>query len=199
MVMTHGKLAFANKVEKSIQDTAFLAFYSSDASKDAIKTAEIEMRKLLYGGREDEDASLRFQMYTKALAKGYLSVERLPPIEGATCQHSLRAWYQLLEWKVLGHHDTDPSSFGWLTVNGKFIPVPSEDEYAPASLLKVICCNCKFTSESQCGTNRSSGKKNHIRYMSACGSCMGNCGDGSATDDDPSIGEEDSCDEYDDI
>ena len=57
------------------------------------------------------------------------------------------------------------------------MPIPTVLEPAPADLLKVIRCNCKWTSVNHCVTNMCTRHKNGLHCISACGGCHGeSCG-----------------------
>ena len=88
--------------------------------------------------------------------------------------HGVRVHLQIIDWKLLDNAvSLDPTAKGWKFDNGSLARVPIDKDGTPASILKVIRCNCKITSKNQCGANVCSCKKNGLKYMSACGGCHG--------------------------
>ena len=66
----------------------------------------------------------------------------------------------------------DPKDLGLFVSEGAISPIKTDNGVAPKLLLKVVRCTCK-SSANQCGSNRSSCRKNGLRCMSTCGECSG--------------------------
>ena len=57
---------------------------------------------------------------------------------------------------------------GWTVKSNKFIPVLTDLEAAPQSVLKIIRCQCK----TDCSSRRCGFRKNNLPCTYACGSCL---------------------------
>ena len=73
----------------------------------------------------------------------YLPPESLPPTCDAAKCHSYRVYHQVQAW--LGNI-LDPTEWGWFLHKGQHVdnlkPVRMQRDAAPASLLKLVKCNC---------------------------------------------------------
>ena len=120
-----------------------------------------------FGGKyTDSLASLRYNIFSKT-AKACVTPERLPPTASSTKFHSLRVYYQIMVW-TQQESDMDPLDWGWKLQEGKLVPMMSTMKAAPATLLKVIHCNCA----SGCSTSRCSCRKYGLPCSAACGPCQ---------------------------
>ena len=108
------------------------------------------------------------------MSKGVLQPEKMPPTNRAAFFHGLRAHHQIVIWKILNDKDVilDPKDWGWFVSEDAISPIKTDNNVAPKSLLKVVRCTCK-SSTNQCGSNRCSCRKNGLRCMSTCGECCG--------------------------
>jgi hypothetical protein len=106
------------------------------------------------------------------MSKGVLQPEKMPPTNRAAFFHGLRAHYQIVVWKMLNDTNVilDPKEWGWFVADNTMSPVMTDIEVAPNSILKVVWCNCKVSS-NQCATNRCLCRKNGLPCMSTCGEC----------------------------
>ena len=70
-------------------------------------------------------------------------------------------------------NDLDPTKWGWLLHKGQNVerlkPVKMRMDPAPASLLKLVKCNC----HGKCDKNSRSCYKNELLCSLACGHCKG--------------------------
>lgn len=119
-------------------------------------------------------SDFRYKRYMEMMSEGVLQPEKMPPTDRAAFFHGLRAHYQIVVWKMLNDADVilDPKEWGWFVTDNTMSPVMTDREVAPNSILKVVRCNCKASS-NQCGTNRCSCRKNGLNCMSTCGECRG--------------------------
>ena len=98
----------------------------------------------------------------------YVPPERLPPTDEAARFHSRRVYHQVQAWKG---NELDPEEWGWKKdeATGQLRPKRMEQAAAPASLLKIIRCNCT----GRCDRNTCSCRKNMLKCTLACGKCKG--------------------------
>ncbi|WAR15716.1 hypothetical protein MAR_005821 [Mya arenaria] len=98
---------------------------------------------LLYTDRQiDSINDLRVRFFIEKTSSNSLSIdpETLPPTSSATKYHSLRTYYQMLQWKGL---DENPCDYGWMLSNGLLVPNLTDMAPAPANILKVFRSSCK--------------------------------------------------------
>ena len=132
----------------------------------------------LYGGGESSSlTTLRHNRYQTMIARSNrIEPERLPPTERAAHFHSLRVHLQVIQWKLLQNKCLDPLEWGWTLENQRMVPIMTDLDAAPATVLKFICCKCKSNNRKQCATNMCSCFKNGLKCVAACGHCRGeNC------------------------
>ena len=103
-------------------------------------------------------------------SSSYLPPERLPPTSDAARFHSHRVYHQVQAW--LGNN-MDAVEWGWelrKAYNRMILkPCRMGQVAAPASLLKIIRCNCN----GKCDKNTCSCTKNGLQCTLACGQCKG--------------------------
>ena len=89
--------------------------------------------------------------------------------------HGLRVHLQIITWKVLKNTEIElmPDEWGWYWKGNQLFPIMTDLDVAPESLLKVIRCRCKSTSQNQCGTNLCSCRKHGLKCVSTWGSVLG--------------------------
>jgi hypothetical protein len=92
--------------------------------------------------------------------------EVLPPTEGASHFHSMLVYFQVMEWKHL-KSNLHLQDWGWKLEKGLLMPITTDQDPAPASLLNVIRCKC---TASAC-SNRCSCRKNGLPCVTACFHC----------------------------
>jgi len=68
---------------------------------------------LIYHAPGTAPAAIPFSMFSWKAAAGLIKPETLPPTEGATAQHSLRAYLQTRDWILLQSMPMGPSAYGW--------------------------------------------------------------------------------------
>ena len=64
--------------------------------------------------------------------------------------------------------DTNPLEWGWKLQNNTYVPVMSDMNAAPDTLLKMVHCNCT----TACSTTRCSCKRYGLFCSTACGPCQ---------------------------
>ena len=161
------------KKEKAMKDCS-KAFSTPKQSQDVVETNGCKAMVALFNAdQKDSLASIRYNMLCKkaARAKMFVTPERLPPTASACKFHSLRTYYQVMEW--MGCSDEmEPCEWGWKVEVDKLVPVMTEKSPAPDALIKMIHCNC---SEG-CNTLRCTCRKHGLQCTSACGHCQdGKC------------------------
>ena len=146
-------------------------FSQPDQAKEAIIAAGEKALVSMYGGAEDEGLdSLRYRRFCEKVSKGTAAVEpqSLPPTSGSSKYHSLRVYYQVMEWKD-ACINMRPEDFGWNVVDGRYLPIQTDQPAAPSELLDVICCSCK----KDCTTRRCTCRKYGLPCTNVCGECRG--------------------------
>ena len=149
------------------------AFVKSSQSHDEVNRHGQGTLEVLYccksGHSLDFERAARFS--SKVASRSvYLPPESLPPTCDAARYHSYRAYHQVQTW--LGN-DLDPTKWGWLLHkvqnSAKLKTVKMQRDPAPASLLKLVKCNCY----GKCDKNTCSCRKNGLVCTLACGHCKG--------------------------
>ena len=167
---------FTKLTSDDFDDDMSLVFNDIRSKQEAITATGIKAFQYISGGTKNQDIPLnkqRYFAYSKYAAVGKIAPERLPPIEGAAKQHSLRAYIQTRDWLLLDSQSKNPENYGWKrTADGSFEPVATTDPIAPQSILKIISCNCK-AEKKRCGGTRCGCKKFQVKCCSACGTCHG--------------------------
>ncbi|KAK6183990.1 hypothetical protein SNE40_006544 [Patella caerulea] len=128
----------------------------------------------MYGSKERLNR-VRYQKYLNREDDPVnLDPRKLPPTTRAAHFHSLRVFLQVQDWLTLGDRGLDPSDWGWCLKSGLYTPVKTDNEIAPAIVLKSVRCKCKSkTQERQCATNVCSCRKFGLKCVPACGGCRG--------------------------
>ena len=110
----------------------------------------------------------RLCRYNEQAKGGVIRPASLLPTNGSAIQHSLRAYLQIQDWILLKSMSRDPRFHGWyVTSAGKFEPIMTLGDIAPANLLRFVSCNFSV----DCATKRCSCKKNNIKGKSTRGGC----------------------------
>ncbi|XP_057305193.1 uncharacterized protein LOC130642126 [Hydractinia symbiolongicarpus] len=142
-----------------------------------VEEAAIKAFQIIYGGNDLTDlCKLRYRKYLDMCWKGKIDPEKMPPTESAAILHGFRVHLQIMNWKILEEEELkqiDPSKWGWKIENSQMMPIKTDKQVAPDSLLKIIKCNCKATSKSPCSTNLCSCRKHGLSCMQSCGECHG--------------------------
>ena len=106
---------------------------------------------ILYGSKQTDSLNtLKFM--EMAPCRRALEPERLPSTERAAFFHSLRVHHQVIVWIKLLNNDLDPKQWGWKLEGKVLMPIMTDLDPAPESLLKFIRCKCKISSRNPCGT-----------------------------------------------
>jgi len=100
----------------------------------------------------------------------YIKPECLPPTGDACKHHSLRVYYQILEWKGLSE-GLNVLDYGWKVRNGTLEPRKTDKGPAPQNVLKMIRCGCK----SGCKTSMCTCRKLTLECSVVCRNCRGEC------------------------
>ena len=177
-----GKLSVMNKY-RSLQEASKL-FILPDRNHTEIEQVGNQAISTLYGGIPGSD--LNFERASKFSEKvvsssSYLPPERLPPTSDAARFHSRRVYLQVQAW--LGNN-MEATAWGWVlhkSAAGSVTLKPHKMDKvaAPASLLRIIRCNCS----GMCDKNTCSCRKNGLQCTLACGQCKGiTCTNGQTPD-----------------
>ena len=118
---------------------------------------------------------VRYKQYLDMTCKGIIKPSTMAPTERTAFYHGLSIHLQIITWKVLDNTEIElmPDEWGWYWKGNQLFPIMTNLDVAPESLLKVIRCRCKSTSQNQCGTNLCSCRKHGLKCVSTCGECFG--------------------------
>lgn len=143
------------------------------------------MVALFNANQNDSLASIRYNILCQkvARAKAFVTPERLPPTSSACKFHSLRTYYQVMDW--MGCDEMEPTEWGWKNEGEKLIPVMTDKSPAPKILLQMIHCSCS----GGCKTLRCTCRKHGLECTSTCRRCQNDNYDN--TRDEPLIEDED--------
>ncbi|KAJ8875231.1 hypothetical protein PR048_023126 [Dryococelus australis] len=76
---------------------------------------------------------------------------------------------------TLEENVTDATKFGWENVGGELLPISTDIEPVPDTLLNIIRCACKTSICDPCSRNCKS-KSYGLPFSEVCKNCMGkNC------------------------
>lgn len=107
-------------------------FYKSRLTPENITAAREKALVSLYSGTKEERLySLRYNFE-----------QSLPQTSAAAKFHSLRVYYQVMEWKRTCVN-MKPQDWRWQIVDRRCMPIQTDQLAAPPEILDVICCNCK--------------------------------------------------------
>ena len=171
-----GKTTLLKKIKESnkLQQISYL-MNNADASPEQIGKAGIQVFIIMCGGKQGDTLNtLRYIKFMEMVSSGTtLDPQKLPPTERAAYYHSLRVRLQVIIWKKLTSNDLDPKQWGWKLDSTALIPIMTDLNAAPESLLKFVRCRCKLSSKNPCGTNMCSCRKNGLKCVTACEDCRG--------------------------
>ncbi|KAJ8364405.1 hypothetical protein SKAU_G00132360 [Synaphobranchus kaupii] len=146
------------------------AFTVPNQTPEVIDDLGSQVMAVLFGGKcTDSLATMRYNIFSKRVvsASSPVTPERLPPTESATKLHCRRAYYQIMVW--MGKEEgMDAMNWGWNLQDDRFIPLMTNMNAAPESLLKVIHCNCS----TACKTLRCSCRRYGLPCTTVCGPCQ---------------------------
>ena len=161
------KLIKDNKVFRQAADI----FQSSESSKAEIKKAGEKAMLIVYRGKETDSLdTLRHQRFQElvTISKKAVRSDMLPPTSAAETYHSLRVFHQVQYWKG---NSLDTDEWGWKVYDGRMVPIITDKDPAPQSLLKRVRCTCK----SGCRTMRCGRRQQGLDCSMACSGCRGVC------------------------
>ena len=100
------------------------------------------MVELFHSNQKDSLASIRYNILCKkvARAKAFVTPERLPSTSAACKFHSLRTYYQVMEW-MCHCGEVEANKWEWREEGQKLVPVTTDKNPAPDLLLQMIHCN----------------------------------------------------------
>lgn len=146
-------------------------FYNSNSTKDAVVQAGEKALVCIFNGSGDDTLNaVRLRKFQILVARSKTSVhpQKLPPTSAAAKFHSLRVYHQVQEWKG---NSLNPEEWGWKVCDGRLVPIQTEKDTAPKSLLEVIRCQCK----TDCSTLRCKCRRQGLDCSMACSECRENC------------------------
>ena len=94
--------------------------------------------------------------------------QSLPPTSAAAMYHSLRVYYQIMEWKGTDTN-MNPEQWGWRIVDGKCVPIQTDKPAAPPELLDVM----SFGFKKMCSTKRCSCRQHGLQCSDVSTECRG--------------------------
>ena len=163
---------------------AVTAFNNSDLDPKTIIEVGERFLVRLYGGKNNVSLDeLRYNLYNKTVARKLSSsfnLATLPPTSAAASQHCLRVYLQVQQW--LGNN-LEPTEWGWHSREGKLFPVTTNLPAVPENLLNLISCQCKITTQKDCG-DKCECRKVGLVCSKFCYYCEGNgCSNMPVADD----------------
>lgn len=101
-----------------------------------------------------------------SLTSAEFQLASLPPTSASARFHCLRAYLTIQQW--LGNDDICPTDWGWELVDGKLLPIPTDQAPAPDRVLKIVSCGCKVGCGKRCKCVRAG-----LFCSPMCSSCTG--------------------------
>ena len=147
-------------------------FDAQSASSQGIIAAGEQVLVSIYNGKPGEVLdSLRYKRFCEKVPTNisHLQPQSLPPPSAAAKYHSLRAYFQVQQWKGSGEDELQPEQWGWKETEGGLMPIHTDLPPAPDELLRVIRHNC----QSDCSSMRCTCNKHNVKCSPACGNCRG--------------------------
>ena len=132
-------------------------FATESATPKEISTVGEQALVILYNGTPGESLDyLRYKRFYEKVSTNTSCIhpQTLPPTSAAAKYHSLRVYFQILEWKGSGDK-ISPLEWRWKKSDGKLMPVLIDLPPAPDELLKMMRCNC----HTDCSSVRCTCKK----------------------------------------
>ena len=145
-------------------------FNSTEATKDELVKAGEKAFVHLYGGRDEEGLdNLCYRKFCEKLkGTSHVLCQTLPPTFAASVYHSLRVYFQVMQWKGK-QKSMNPEDWGWQLVDNKYLPKQTDKAAAPTELLNIIFCGCK----TQCDTRRCTCRQHGLFCSDVCTHCRG--------------------------
>jgi len=150
---------------------------TGDISKDHLIEIGCKIIVSLYGGNMNSTTlnNLRYEQYVRkiASAKKEFDISRLPPTENAAKYHLLRVHLQSYIWRNLHLPSLDPLQWGWQVIEGRYQPIFTDMHPAPETLLQLIKCACKTSTEEPCNTMKCTCRRYGLPCSIVCKNCCG--------------------------
>ena len=149
-----------------MQEVALVSTASS-RSHEEIESAGSKTMCIIFKGNTDQALN---SLHHKRLidefdtAECLVKYETLPPIGSATKYHSFRTYFPIIQW--MRESNLRAVDWDWAVKSNKFIPVLTDLEAAPQSILEIIRCQCKTDFLSR----RIGCRKNNFPCTYSCGS-----------------------------
>ena len=136
--------AFKTLISNTHWQEVALVFTANSRSHEEIESAGNKAMSIIF--KENTDQTLNSVRHKRLvdkidIAKYFVKPEKLPPTESAAKYHSFRTYLQIIQWK--GESNLLAVNWDWTVKSNKFIPVLTDLEAAPQSILKIIRCQCK--------------------------------------------------------
>jgi len=172
----HGQNTVFKKLVADDLQQQFGVFNDVTASREQVATSGCQLLVALYTGQPGVHNldKMKHSTYMKLVAtsKTQILPKQLLPTERASYLHCLRAHLQVMEWQQL-RIQTSPCDLGWETVSEKLVPIATDKDPAPKTLLNVVRCCSKVESRNCCGSGLCSCGKNWLPCVAACTNCRG--------------------------
>ena len=170
-ILGHGKVRILKKMASpNAPKDALDTLLNLRSAREEISKAGIVLFQYIYDRPTTPLHQIRYELYSKLVAKGKFLPQKLPPTDASATQHALRSYLQYLDWALLESQSLDPSQYGWVKSSQTFEPVCFEGEVAAAALLNFTACNCKTNNpDAACNSNRCSCKRMGLSCLAACG------------------------------
>ena len=145
-----------------------LVFTANSRSHEEIESDGSKTMSIIFKGNTDQTLN---SLHHKRLidefdtAECLVKYETLPPTGSATKYHSFRTYCPIIQW--MRESNLRAVDWDWAVKSNKFIPVLTDLEAAPQSILEIIRCQCKTDFLSR----RIGCRKNNFPCTYSCGSC----------------------------
>jgi len=164
-----GKIQFVKLLDKKneLQDIVSI-FLDDNANANDIDDAGQLFITTLYADKCAEMSSLdklRYQLFAKSLMKKSFNLASLPPTQAAARQHSLRTYHQIQMW--IGN-EKNPLDWGWKNTKYGLVPITTNKDAAPQSVLKKVSCKCAKGCRGSCSC-----RKLGMTCSNICFNCRG--------------------------
>lgn len=140
------------------------------STKQQVEEAGMKSVVCIYNGASDDTLdNLRYRRFFEKTATATTTIHprSLPPTSAAARYHSFRTYFQVQRW-ISECSDLVAEEWGWIERDGKLMPIYTDLPAAPASLLRIVRCNCK----SGCGKSCSC-RKHGLDCRIQCTHCKG--------------------------
>ncbi len=168
-----GKEISLHLVQESVSFRAQASiFQKQSATKDEIVAAGERAMILTYKGRKKDSLSdFRLKSYYAKITSYKVEIHphKLQPTSPSAMFHSFRVYHQVQEW--MGN-SLPLEEWGWRIQDSCLIPIHSDQNPAPQSLLELVHCSRK----SGCSTMRCKCRRQRLDCSLACSERRGVCG-----------------------